>query len=131
MALPASSAVRTNSRCHGTVTLMVTMSTSSSSIMSKGSEYQRFAPNVFAASRALSCLRVATAASLSPGSPLTAGTCEDLAHPPLAFAPMIPTRISLAIIVPLQIELVPASAADGVFGFWCQPHDCCGEQEDN
>src|ERR1700745_107185 len=69
----------------------------SSRIIANGSENQRSAPKVSAASRALGSLRVATAASFRPGRPLIAGTCDTFAQLALVSAPTIPTRISFGV----------------------------------
>src|SRR4029077_19221047 len=92
-------AARTSSRWAGTLIEIVMTSIRSSRIIAKGSENQRSAPKASAASSALCSLRVATAASFMPGRPLIAGTCETLAQLDLAFAPTIPTRISLCILL--------------------------------
>jgi len=74
---PACNAARTSSRCAGTLTAIVTRSTRSSWIIASGSENQRTAPKASAASRALCSLRVATAASFTPGRPLITGNVRE------------------------------------------------------
>src|SRR5437667_1680380 len=70
--------------------------------MAKGSENHRSAPNASAASRALCSLRVVTAASFTPGRPMTAQTCDTFAQPGLLSAPTIPTRSSFSVSTELR-----------------------------